>query len=87
MFSHDVGVASGGTPPDLPSIGVTELGDQYPLGMGQSVVSIVDVDGTTVTLVYQGRTGGSPSDIVDGYGTFMEEGLAIIDSIVWESIG
>lgn len=85
--SHDVGVASGGTQLDRPSIGVTQIGDQYPLGIGQSVVTIVDVDGTTVTLVYQGSTGGSPSEIANGYETFMDEGLAIIDSIVWESIG
>lgn len=54
---------------------------------GRPHVSIVDVEGTTVTLVYQGSTGGSPSDIVDGYGTLMDDGLAIIDSIVWETIG
>lgn len=52
---------------------------EIPLGADQSIVSIVDVGGTVVTVVYQGRAISEPTP----FETNLEEGMAIIDSIVW----
>ena len=54
---------------------------EIPLGADRSIVSIVDVAGTTVTVVYQGRTTFEPT----AFDTNLDEGMAIIDSIVWDN--
>jgi hypothetical protein len=52
---------------------------EIPFGADRSVVSIVDVNGTVVTVVYQGRAITQPS----AFEANLEEGMAIIDSINW----
>ena len=52
---------------------------ELPLGGDESVVTIVDVDGTVVTIVYQGRTVTDPAP----FDAHRDEGLAIVDSIIW----
>ena len=52
---------------------------EIPLGADRSIVSIVDVDGTVVTLVYQGRTISDPTE----FEANLDEGMAIVDSIIW----
>jgi hypothetical protein len=54
---------------------------EIPLGGDESIVSIVDRDGTVVTLVYQGRAVREPT----AFESNLEEGMAIIDSIIWEN--
>ena len=88
-YTNEIAAKFGGqVQPDLdvPLAGVGEDNSQSPIGhgrTGRSIVTIVDVAGETMTLVYQGqdpsRTGGSR----DAFSDNREEGLAIIDSIVW----
>ncbi len=52
---------------------------EIPLGADRSIVSIVEVDGTVVTLVYQGRAITDPT----AFEANLEEGMAIVDSITW----
>lgn len=59
--------------------------DSTPLGqgpLGRSIVSIVDVDGVVVTLVFQGFD-VSRGAAEDGFSTYKDDGLGIIDSIIW----
>jgi hypothetical protein len=51
------------------------------LGGDESIVSIVDRNGTVVTLVYQGRAASEPT----AFESNLEEGMAIIDSIIWDN--
>lgn len=88
-FTHDVAAVTGGqVQPGLQVPAAVDFGtEEVPLGQGpfgRSIVSIVDVEGLIVTLVFQGDdpTRGAPED---GFGTHREAGLAIIDSIIWGS--
>lgn len=50
---------------------------------GKSVVTLVDVAGTTMTLVYQGESTDRGHPYLNGFEDHFDEGMAIIDSIVW----
>lgn len=86
-FAHEVppliGQAQGEL--DVPAAADSGGSEVTPLGegpQGRSVISIVDVDGVIVTLAFQGRdtSRGAPEE---GFETYEEAGLAIIDSIIW----
>lgn len=92
-FTHDVTAQSEQVQAELnvPAAYVSDLGASgtgsraTPLGqgtMGRSIIAIVDVDGVIVTLAYQGVDAalGAPQD---GFNTYRDSGLAIIDSIIW----
>lgn len=91
-FTHDVAPVSEQVEGEIPvpAAYVADLGGSSgsrltPLGegpLGQSIISIVDVDGVVVTLSYQGvATARGAAE--DGFDTYRDEGLAIIDSIIW----
>lgn len=86
-FTHDVPANVGQAQGDLavPAAVKSTATEQTPLGqgpLGRSVIFIVDVDGVVVTLAFQGddTAQGAPQD---GFNTYEESGLAIIDSIIW----
>lgn len=91
-FTHDVASISEQVQGEIavPAAYVSNLGASAgdrvtPLGegpLGRSVIFIVDVDGVVVTLSYQGvDTARGAAE--DGFDTYQESGLAIIDSIIW----
>lgn len=86
-FTHEVPPLVGQAQGDLavPAAVKSTGTEQTPVGqgpLGQSVISIVDVDGVVVTLAFQGVdiSRGAPED---GFETYKESGLDIIDSIIW----
>lgn len=85
-FTHDIPPHIGQFQGGLEVPAAVDMGnDMTPLGegpFGRSIVSIVDVDGVIVTLVFQGTevSRGAPTD---GFATYKEDGLGIIDSIIW----
>lgn len=85
-FTHDVPPLIGQVQGGLEVPAAVDMGnDISPLGhgpFGRSIVSIVDVDGVIVTLVFQGSdvSRGAPDN---GFATYKEDGLGIIDSIIW----
>lgn len=88
-FTHEVPInePGGGFNPDLPvpPVAVNELGGQIPLGegpLGRSIIWIVDVAGETMVVAYQGKDLDRGS-LNDGFNDHLEEGMVIIDSIVW----
>lgn len=88
-FTHEVPPLIGQAQGDLAVPAAVDSGSSEltPLGegpLGRSVISIVDVDGVIVTLSFQGRdtSRGAPEE---GFDTYRESGLAIIDSIIWGS--
>lgn len=87
-FTHDIPPLIGQVQAGLEVPAAIDMGnDVSPLGqgpLGRSIVSIVDVDGVIVTLTFQGFdvSRGAPED---GFTTYKEDGLGIIDSILWGS--
>ena len=90
-FTHDVASVSEQVQGEIPvpAAYVENLGSGgarlTPLGEGQlgrSIIYIVDVGGTVVTLSYQG-VDTARGAAQDGFDTYREPGLAIIDSIIW----
>lgn len=85
-FTHDLEASSGIGVPDFGEVpSFTFNVHEVPLGAGRSIVNIVDVGGTVVTVVYQGRTVslGDPTPFDEE----LDDGLAIIESIVWADLG
>jgi len=86
-FTHDISGTPGGQfQGDLGVPSAVDFGnEQIPIGvgpLGTGIVSIVDVSGDTMTIVYQGED-ASRGAIEDGFNTNMQEGQQIIDSIIW----
>lgn len=89
-FTNDIqGTPGGQVQGDIGVPPAVDYGsEQIPIGVGPrgaGIVSIVDVGGTTMTIVFQGEEAarGAPED---GFNTYMAEGLKIIDSILWEAL-
>lgn len=86
-FTHDVPplVGQGQGELSIPAAVVGTGTERTPLGegpLGRSIISIVEVDGVVVTLSFQGVDSGLGAP-QDGFDTYRDEGLAIIDSIIW----
>jgi hypothetical protein len=86
-FTHEVPPLVGQTQGDLdvPVAATDGVSGQTPIGqgpLGRSVVSIVDVDGVIVTLSFQGFD-VSRGGVEDAFATYRDDGLGIIDSIIW----
>jgi hypothetical protein len=91
-FTHDVASVSEQVQGEIPvpAAYVSDLGGSpgsrlTPLGegpLGRSIIFIVDVDGVVVTLSYQG-VDTARGAAQDGFDTYQESGLAIVDSIIW----
>jgi hypothetical protein len=73
------------TEPPFPVVATTgccQIGIGYGI-YGKSVVTLVDVAGTTMTLVYQGGSTDRGHPYLNGFEDHFDEGMAIIDSIFW----
>ena len=88
-FTHDISPIIGQFQGDLGVPAAVDLAsEKIPIGvgpLGTGLVSIVDVAGETMTIVYQGHD-ASKGAVQDGFNTNMQEGLQIIDSIIWADL-
>ncbi|NNC79102.1 MAG: hypothetical protein HKN94_03020 [Acidimicrobiales bacterium] len=90
LYTHAISPTPGGQfQGDLDApIAFTDGNQQTAIGvgpLGTALVSIVDVAGETMTVVFQGED-ASRGAIEDGFHTNMEEGQQIIDSIIWAAL-
>ena len=72
---------------DAPLVWVSQQNEQYPIGgtVNRAIVTVVDVGGQTMTVVYQGLAAVGP-DGDDAFDRFLEEGISTINSIIWEDL-
>lgn len=89
-FTHEISPTPGGQfQGDLGVPSAVDSGNEkIPIGvgpLGTGLVSIVDVAGETMVIVFQGED-ASRGASENGFNTNMGEGLQIIDSIIWADL-